>query len=53
MSWLNVRGKLYHCVKCNEEITGFLNSYAPSNQIEIDEDEWIGKLKNRLEALPF
>ncbi len=20
MSWLNVPGKLYHCVKCNEEI---------------------------------
>lgn len=35
------------------EITGFLNAFDPSNQIGIDEDEWIGKLKNKLEALPF
>ncbi|MCZ7624137.1 MAG: hypothetical protein M5U24_16965 [Candidatus Kuenenia sp.] len=34
-----------------KDITGFLNSCDPSNQVEMDEDKWIGKLKNRLEAL--
>ncbi|KXK32965.1 MAG: hypothetical protein UZ01_00387 [Candidatus Brocadia sinica] len=32
------------------EITGFLNFCDPSNQFEMDEDKWIGKLKNKLEA---
>ncbi|WP_347275453.1 hypothetical protein [Candidatus Kuenenia sp.] len=32
-----------------KDITGFLNSCNPSNQVEMDGDKWIGKLKNRLE----
>ena len=34
-----------------KDITGFLDSYVPSNHIEIDEGEWLSKLKNSLEAL--
>ena len=36
-----------------KDITVFLNSCAPSNQIEIDENKWISKLKTRLVETGF
>lgn len=41
----------YNTNMSKKDIAGFLNSRNPPNQVEMDEDEWIGKLKNRLEVL--
>lgn len=41
----------YHTNMRKKDIIGYLNSCDPSNLVEFSEDEWIGKLKNRLEVL--